>query len=388
MDGVTPTATRIISTYTGNKLDPSMASFILAHPGGGPPKTTDEAERAAYYYAKAYLRMDRLREIRFLNPHITTLTLIILASLFLQWPQKTNKARLIDLLAITLSLALLFPQNLHLSLLASNLSLFYLSWTLIPGPYSRDTLPNLPDWPTLLASLPRKPGSGEADADAEEEERSDECMICWSSPSPLHPLLQLPCSHLACKPCLDLLFPTTSTLTTTNPSNPFTSSVPNPTTSSQTSPAYTCPLCRTPLALNPSVQQIFFLQKIRVALYPVATFLYGLAILYRFRRGEYWSATWPVPFLLTVGVLPLAVHVLSMREQGAAWWVEGGEREGEGERAGAEGEGGGGGGGGQPGVARGWGGKGKVPSRRSAVVLLLGVAIGVFGKWVEIAGFE
>ncbi|KAI7199679.1 hypothetical protein KC365_g19069, partial [Hortaea werneckii] len=134
--------------------------------------------------------------------------------------------------------------------------------------------------------------------------------------------------------------------------------------------------------------QIFFLQKIRVALYPVATFLYGLAILYRFRRGEYWSATWPVPFLLTVGVLPLAVHVLSMREQGAAWWVEGGEREGEGERAGAEGEGGGGGGGGQPGVARGWGGKGKVPSRRSAVVLLLGVAIGVFGKWVEIAGFE
>ncbi|KAI6788346.1 hypothetical protein KC361_g9102 [Hortaea werneckii] len=384
---VTPTATRIVSTWTGNRLDPSMASSILAHPGGGPPKTTNEAERAAYYYAKAYLRVDRLREIRFLNPHITTLTLIILACLFLQWPQKTNKARLIDLLAITLSLALLLPQNIHLSLLASNISLFYLSWTLIPGPYSRDAPPNLPDWPTLLASLPRKPGPGEAgaNADAEEEERSDECMICWSSPSPLHPLLQLPCSHLACKPCLNLLFPTTTTttsLTPTNPSNPLPSSVPNPTTSSQSSPTYTCPLCHVPLALNPLVPQIFLLQKIRVALYPVATFLYGLAILYRFRRGEYWAATWPLPFVFGAAFLPLGGFGRRVWTVGGGWWVDGVD-EGEGTATGAgagrgEGEGGG----------RDGAGSGKMPSLQTSVASLAVVAGLVVAKWVEVGTFD
>ncbi|KAI7276326.1 hypothetical protein KC345_g6802, partial [Hortaea werneckii] len=305
MDQVTPTATPIISTWTGNRLDPSMTSSILAHPGGGPPDTTNEAKRAAYYYAKAYLRVDRLRDFRFLNPHITTFTLIVLGCLFLRWPQKTTKARLTDLLALTLSLALLYPQNIHLSLLASNLSSFYLSWTLIPGPYSRETPPNLPDWPNLLASLPQKPAPGAAEAEAgaekeEEEERSDECMICWTPPRPSTPLLQLPCAHLACKPCLDLLFPSTSPLTssTTN-TTPPTTNIPPPRNSSQSSPTYTCPLCHTPLALNPYVQQIFLLQKTRVALYPVALSLYLLAIFYRFRRGEYWSATWPIPFLLS-----------------------------------------------------------------------------------------
>ncbi|KAI7554106.1 hypothetical protein KC317_g13332, partial [Hortaea werneckii] len=238
MDQVTPTATPIISTWTGNRLDPSMASSILAHPGGGPPDTTNEAERAAYYYAKAYLRVDRLRQFRFLNPHITTFTLIVLACLFLGWPKKTTRARLTDLLAMTLSLALLFPQNIHLSLLASDLSLFYLSWTLIPGPYAHKTPPNLPDWPTLLASLPRKPCPGDSETEAEGD-RSDECVICWTPPGPSTPLLQLPCSHFACKPCLDLLFPSppSSTSTPTIPTVP-TSTVSPPQNSSNSSPTY------------------------------------------------------------------------------------------------------------------------------------------------------
>ncbi|KAI6972469.1 hypothetical protein KC355_g11654, partial [Hortaea werneckii] len=313
MDQVTSTATPIISTWTGSRLVPSMASSILAHPGGGPPKTTDEAERAAYYYAKAYLQVDRLRQFRFLNPHITTFTLLLLACLLLQWPKNTNKARLTDFLAMAVCLALLSPQHIHLALLASNLSLFHLSWTLIPGPYSGKTPPNLPDWPTLLASLPQKPHptalkespqedktpsitNPSSPSTQEEEEEEEACMICWTSPLPPTPLLQLPCTHLACKPCLNLLFPRIPT------NNPFTNL---PANRSQASPTYTCPLCHTPLALNPLVQQTFRLQKARVAFYPVATFLYLLAIFYRFRRGEYWESFWPVPFLCLSVLLPL-----------------------------------------------------------------------------------
>ncbi|KAI6853654.1 hypothetical protein KC338_g5436 [Hortaea werneckii] len=368
MDQVTPTATPIISTWTGNRLDPSMASSILAHPGGGPPDTTNEAERAAYYYAKAYLRVDRLRQFRFLNPHITTFTLIILGCLFLRWPQKTTKARLTDLLALTLSLALLYPQNIHLSLLASNLSLFYLSWTLIPGPYSRETPPNLPDWPTLLASLPQKPGPGAAETEAEkeeEEERSDECMICWTPPRPSTPLLQLPCSHLACKPCLDLLFPSTLPTNNTYPTTP----VSTPRNSSHSSPTYTCPLCHHPLSLNPSVQPIFLVQKARMALYPVALSLYLLAILYRLRRGEYWSATWPVPFLLGGVLLPLGWFGRGIWRFGGRWWVEGVDGE---EVRGGEG---------------GDGGRGKMPSFQASVTGLVVVVGLVVGKWVEVGMF-
>ena len=202
MDEITPTATATIPTWTAD-IDALMAS-ILANPEGGPPETTNQAERFAYYLAKSTLRVERTHKIRFLNPHITTFTLIILACLFLTWPKKTTQSRLTDLLAITLCLALLFPQQIHLSILASNLSLFYLSWTLIPGPYSTKTPPNLPDWPTLLASLPRKsrppttPGEAkETEAkdpstpnptppstqEDDEDEEEETCMICWTPSS-------------------------------------------------------------------------------------------------------------------------------------------------------------------------------------------------------------
>ncbi|KAI7528082.1 hypothetical protein KC331_g15939, partial [Hortaea werneckii] len=332
MDEVTPTTTATIPTWTAD-IDALMAS-ILANPEGGPPDTTNQAERFAYYLAKSTLRVQRTHQIRFLNPHISTFTLIVLGCLFLQWPRKTNQSRLTDLLAITCCLTLLYPQQIHLSLLASNLSLFYLSWSLIPGPYSGKTPPNLPDWPTLLAALPLKthsttPGEEKENEakdpstrtptspSTQEEEEEETCMICWTPPHPSNPLLQLPCTHLACRPCLDLLFPPASSSTSTN--NPFTSISSNPpTNSSQSSPFYTCPLCHQPLATNPLTPKIYLLQKTRVALYPVAILLYLLTIFYRLRRGELWSATWPLPFLLTAGILPLAVHVLAMREMGPA----------------------------------------------------------------------
>ncbi|KAI7639068.1 hypothetical protein KC319_g14569, partial [Hortaea werneckii] len=219
MDELTPTATTTIPTWTVHME--ALTASILATPEGGPPETTNLAEGFAYYLAKSTLQVERTHKIRFLNPHITTFTLIVLACLWPQWPKKTTQARLTDLLAMTLSLALLFPQNIHLSLLASNLSLFYLSWTLIPGPYAHESPPNLPDWPTLLASLPRKPYPEDSQTEtAEEGDRSDECMICWTPPLPSVPLLQLPCAHLACKPCLDLLFPSTSPTNTTPPTAP------------------------------------------------------------------------------------------------------------------------------------------------------------------------
>ncbi|KAI7055400.1 hypothetical protein KC339_g18386, partial [Hortaea werneckii] len=333
MDEVTPTTTATIPTWTAD-IDALMAS-ILANPEGGPPETTNQAERFAYYLAKSTLRVQRTHQIRFLNPHITTFTLIVLGCLFLTWPKKTNQSRLTDLLAITCCIALLYPQQIHLSLLASNLSLFYLSWTLIPGPYSGKTSPNLPDWPTLLASLPLQsrpptPAGEEKENEAKDpstpyptpsstqeegEEEEETCMICWTPPGPSTPLLQLPCTHLACKPCLNLLFPSPST----DSSNPFTSIPSNPpTNSSHSSPLYTCPLCHQPLATNPLTPKIYLLQKTRLALYPVAILLYLLTIFYRLRRGELWSATWPLPFLLTAGLLPLAVHVLAIREMGPA----------------------------------------------------------------------
>ncbi|KAI7549558.1 hypothetical protein KC331_g3724 [Hortaea werneckii] len=341
MDEVTPTTTATIPTWTAD-IDALMAS-ILANPEGGPPETTNQAERFAYYLAKSTLRVQRTHQIRFLNPHITTFTLIVLGCLFLTWPQKTNKSRLTDLLAISFGFGLLYPQQIHLSLLASNLSLCYLSWTLIPGPYSGKAPPSLPDWPTLLASLPLKtsptPRQGaaagkEADHPStqeqqqqqqqeqdEEEEEEETCMICWNPPLPSTPLLQLPCTHLACKPCLTLLFPADSPTTSTTTSSSSTPNNNNPTNSSQASPTYTCPLCHVPLATNPLVQKLFRLQKARVALYPVATFLYLLAIIYRFRRAEYWESFWPVPFLFLSVLLPMGWFADRVRRDGGRWGV-------------------------------------------------------------------
>lgn len=391
MDEVTPTTTATIPTWTAD-IDALMAS-ILANPEGGPPETTNQAERFAYYLAKSTLRVQRTHQIRFLNPHITTFTLIVLGCLFLTWPQKTNKSRLTDLLAISFGFGLLYPQQIHLSLLASNLSLCYLSWTLIPGPYSGKAPPSLPDWPTLLASLPLKtsptPRQGaaagkEADHPStqeqqqqqqqeqdEEEEEEETCMICWNPPLPSTPLLQLPCTHLACKPCLTLLFPADSPTTSTTTSSSSTPNNNNPTNSSQASPTYTCPLCHVPLATNPLVQKLFRLQKARVALYPVATFLYLLAIIYRFRRAEYWESFWPVPFLFLSVLLPMGWFADRVRRDGGRWWVEGLEGGGGG-AAGADGE----------------EGKGKLPSWRTSVANLVIIATLVAGKWVEVALFD
>ncbi|KAI7207369.1 hypothetical protein KC333_g9445 [Hortaea werneckii] len=400
MDEVTPTATAAIPTWTID-VEALMAS-IRANPEGGPPETTNEAERFGYYYAKSALRVERTHKIRFLNPHITTFTLILLASLFLQWPKKTNRARLFDFLAIAFCLVLLSPQHIYLSLLASNLSLFYLSWTLIPGPYSGKTPPNLPDWPTLLVSLPRKsrqpttraeekeseakdpstPNPTPSSTQEEGEEEEETCMICWTPPGPSTPLLQLPCTHWACKPCLNLLFPSPST----NSSNPFTCIPTNPpTNSSQSSPLYTCPLCHVPLALNPLVPKIFRLNKARVALYPVATFLYLLAIIYRFRRAEYWESFWPIPFLCLSVLLPMTWFARRVRRDGGRWWVEGLD-EGEDVQAGGRGGGSGAGEGQGLGTTR-EAKAGKFPSFRTSVANLVIIATLVAGKWVEVGLF-
>ncbi|GAB1740948.1 hypothetical protein NU219Hw_g6018t1 [Hortaea werneckii] len=399
MDEVTPTTTATIPTWTAD-IDALMAS-ILANPEGGPPETTNQGELFAYYLAKSILRTERTHKIRFLNPHITTLAIIVLGCLFLSWPKRTNKSRLTDLLAITCCLALLYPQQIHLSLLAFNLSLFYLSWTLIPGPYSGKTPPNLPDWPTLLASLPQKPHSTARKQNPQEgnppsptnpsspspqeaEEEEEACMICWTSPSPSLPLLQLPCTHQACKPCLNLLFPPPPPPPTTNSSsnNPLTSpppiipTNPTPTTSSQSSPLYTCPLCHRPLATNPLTQKIFRLQKLRVALYPLATSLYLLAITYRFRRAEYWDSFWPIPFLFLSVLVPLTWFARRVRRDGGRWWLEGEDFPTSG-----------GGRGGGLGVREGEStmeGKGKVPSWKSSVANLVVIASLVAGKLAEV----
>lgn len=385
MDEVTPTTTATIPTWTAD-IDALMAS-ILASPEGGPPETTNQGERFAYYLAKSTLRVQRTHKIRFLNPHITTLAIVVLGCLFLSWPKKTNKSRLTDLLAITFCLALLYPQQIHLSLLASNLSLFYLSWTLIPGPYSGKTPPNLPDWPTLLSSLPQKPHSTarkqnppeenppsltnpSSPSPQEDEEEEEACMICWTTPSPSLPLLQLPCTHQACKPCLNKLFPQRPT------NNPLTNP---PANSSQSSPLYTCPLCHRPLALNPLGQPIFRLQKARVALYPVAIFLYLLATIYRLRRREYREGLWPVPFLILCAAGPLAFFVRAMWRHAGRWWVEGLEEDfqgGGGRRE--EGEG----------TMMMEGKKGRMPSFKLVGVNLILVGVLVMGKWVEVVLFD
>ncbi|KAI7583430.1 hypothetical protein KC316_g7291 [Hortaea werneckii] len=90
MDEITPTATATIPTWTAD-IDALMAS-ILANPEGGPPETTNQAERFAYYLAKSTLRVQRTHQIRFLNPHITTFTIIVLGLLAASPSSTPNKS--------------------------------------------------------------------------------------------------------------------------------------------------------------------------------------------------------------------------------------------------------------------------------------------------------
>ena len=108
-----------------------------------------------------------------------------------------------------------------------------------------------------------------------------------------------------------------------------------------------------------------------MALYPVALSLYFLAIIYRLRRGEYWSATWPIPFLLGGVLLPLGWFGRGIWRFGGWWWVQGVNDDGEEVRGGEDGD----------------GGRGKMPSFQASVMGLVVVVGLVVGKWVEVGMF-
>ncbi|TKA28177.1 hypothetical protein B0A50_04148 [Salinomyces thailandicus] len=261
----------------------ALTSSLKANPSAGPPQATNHAELFGYYLAESTLRVERTHNIRCLNPHVAGVTIVLIGALFMKWSLKTWPFRLADLFMTAVCLVLLWPQQIYLTLLASNIAIFYAVWTFLPGSCIAEAdVPSLAQFMDSVKTTPQPDG---------DEDRKN-CIICWDDSNEL---AVLPCKHEACKDCLQAIG-----------------------NANQTS----CPLCRCPLFTTKSPRYSILLAKSLVGLYAASTLLHLLIAFHRYRRREYWHATWPLLLLAASTLNPLYLTMRRIKNNGKDWWTQ------------------------------------------------------------------
>ena len=113
-------------------------------------------------------------------------TIGVMTALAVQWRTRPWLQRFLD---ATICLACLFWRQPNLPLLLPSFALAYTVWTTLPG--SSKNL-NLPSHSKFMRQLKL----------VQSVEKQDECGVCWNDNQEL---AELPCGHICCRRCLQLM---------------------------------------------------------------------------------------------------------------------------------------------------------------------------------------
>jgi len=135
----TSQTTTILRTIVSRTFDlDSATSYLKANPTAEPP--TEPSAHFAHYLAKRIIKEER-ESLKGLTSYFLALTLAILPLLLLRWPRKTWTYRCLDVGIGLTCLALCWPHQPILALLALSLPVGYVVWAFLPDPPVSEDLP-------------------------------------------------------------------------------------------------------------------------------------------------------------------------------------------------------------------------------------------------------
>ena len=201
---------------------------------------------------------------------LQAITFATLCSLPLRWSGSASKSLVRDLVACLACLVLHFYRLPSLSL---SFAIAYAAWILLPG--SIDSL-NLPKFAQFMQSVTIA------------QHADEECKVCWDT---AHPLARLPCGHLCCTSCLQLMNKHFQTA---------------------------CPMCRTPL-FSANDRAILVVTKASVACASVNTVSHFLMCIHELQTAHYFSALFSLSFSCSLGWYIWATYIL-VEAFGDNWW--------------------------------------------------------------------
>lgn len=199
-------------------------------------------------------------------------TIAAITALAVQWRARPWLQRILDL---TICLACLSWRQPNLPLLLPAFAMAYTVWTSLPGSLRAM---NLPSHSNFMRHLQIVKAPAEQDA----------CGVCWDDGQEL---AKLPCNHLCCRRCLQLMGDKFQTA---------------------------CPFCRTPLFCNYD-RTVFGLSKGSVICATVNAALSLAQIVLETRRSRYLDTLLPLLTLCGSGGYLFMVSI-ALRHFGQEWW--------------------------------------------------------------------